>query len=97
MQQHPGLDGIFASSDMIAAETIQACRLLRKSIPEEIKIVGYDDVRMASLMSPRLTTVRQPIREMCERTIEMVVKRLEGAEVPMVTTFPVALIERETT
>ncbi|WP_276357264.1 LacI family DNA-binding transcriptional regulator [Cohnella caldifontis] len=97
MERHPDLDGIFASSDLIAAEAIQACRQLRKSVPGEIKIVGYDDVRIASLMSPRLSTVKQPIREMCECTIDLVAKQLEGEEVPMVTTFPVTLIERETT
>lgn len=96
-QAHPEVDGIFASSDVIAAEVIQVCHQLNKEIPAEIKIIGYDDVRIASLVSPRLSTIRQPIREMSERTIELIAKQIEGEDVPMKNTFPVTLIERGTT
>ncbi|MEC2342795.1 LacI family DNA-binding transcriptional regulator [Paenibacillus barengoltzii] len=97
LSENPQVDGIFASSDVIAAEVIQACRQLNKTIPRDIKIIGYDDVKVATLVSPQLTTIRQPIREMGERTIELVVKQLDGEEVPKVNSFPVELIERETT
>ncbi|WP_274652157.1 LacI family DNA-binding transcriptional regulator [Paenibacillus humicola] len=96
-QQRPEVDGVFASSDLVAAEVIQACSRLRKRIPDDMKIVGYDDVRIASLLSPQLSTVRQPIREMCECTLQLVAKLLEEEEVPKINTFPVTLIERETT
>lgn len=97
LEEHPDVDGIFASSDVIAAEVIQACRQLDKSIPAEIKVIGYDDVRIASLVSPRLTTIKQPIREMSECMIDLVVKQVDGHEVPMIQTLPVTLIERGTT
>ncbi|WP_059046181.1 LacI family DNA-binding transcriptional regulator [Paenibacillus rubinfantis] len=97
LTEHPQVDGIFASSDVIAAEVIQACHQLNKNIPKDIKIIGYDDVKVATLVSPQLTTIRQPIREMGERTIELVVKQLDGEEVPKVNSFPVELVERETT
>ncbi|GGF70474.1 LacI family transcriptional regulator [Paenibacillus albidus] len=96
-QEHPEIDGVFASSDVIAAEVIHACYLLKKDIPSEIKIVGYDDVQIASLISPRLSTVRQPIQEMSDSIIQLVVKQIEGKEVSMVNTFPVTLVERGTT
>ncbi|OKP95207.1 LacI family DNA-binding transcriptional regulator [Paenibacillus sp. P46E] len=96
-QEHPEIDGVFASSDVIAAEVIQACYLMKKDIPSEIKIVGYDDVQIASLISPRLSTVRQPIQEMSDSIIQLVVQQIEGKEIPMVNTFPVTLIERDTT
>lgn len=97
LQQHPEVDGIFASSDVIAAYTIQVCHQLKKKIPEEIRIVGYDDVKFASLVSPRLSTIRQPIREMSRCTIDIIMKQIKGEEVPLIHTFPVTLIERETT
>ncbi|MGG6310634.1 LacI family DNA-binding transcriptional regulator [Paenibacillus macerans] len=97
LTDRPEIDGVFASSDVIAAEVIQACRQLNKSIPKDIKIIGYDDVRIASLVSPQLTTIRQPIREMGKCTIELVIKQLEGGEVPKINSFPVTLVERETT
>ena len=82
---------------MIAAEVIHACYLLKKDIPSEIKIVGYDDVQIASLISPRLSTVRQPIQEMSDSIIQLIIKQIEGKEISMVNTFPVTLIERGTT
>lgn len=97
LQDHPEIDGVFASSDVIAAEVIQACHQLKKNIPNDIKIVGYDDIRIATLISPRLTTVRQPIQEMGKCTIDLIVKQLNGEEVPKVNSFPVILIEREST
>lgn len=97
MQEHPEVDGVFTSSDFIAAEVLQACHQLQKSIPNEIKIIGYDDVKIASLVSPRLSTIRQPIREMSESTINLIVKQINGEVVPKINLFPVSLIERETT
>lgn len=97
LQEHPEIDGVFASSDVIAAEVIHACYLLKKDIPSEIKIVGYDDVQIASLISPRLSTIRQPIQEMSDSIIQLVVHQIEGQEVSMVNTFPVTLVERGTT
>lgn len=97
LQDHPEVDGVFASSDMIASIVIQACRRLDKRIPEEMKIIGYDDVKVASLLAPRLTTIRQPIQEMSELTIDLIIKQIEGEKVPMVNSLPVTLIERSTT
>ncbi|MHA6529530.1 LacI family DNA-binding transcriptional regulator [Paenibacillus sp. BAC0078] len=97
LQEHPEIDGVFASSDVIAAKVIHACQQLKKDIPSEIRIVGYDDVQLASLITPHLSTVRQPVREMSEYMIQLVVKQIEGEEIHMQSTFPVSLIERGTT
>ncbi|MDO3675627.1 LacI family DNA-binding transcriptional regulator [Paenibacillus ehimensis] len=96
-QEHPDADGVFATSDAIAALVIQACHQLKKTIPQAMKIVGYDDVGIATLVSPRLTTIRQPIREMSECAIELIVKQLEGEKVSMINSFPVTLMQRDTT
>ncbi|PQP80179.1 LacI family transcriptional regulator [Paenibacillus sp. PCH8] len=97
LAEHPDIDGIFASSDVIAAEVIQACRQSGKQIPEDIKVIGYDDVKIASLVTPRLSTIRQPIREMGERIIDLIVKQMDGEEVPKINILPVMLVEREST
>ncbi|WP_339250036.1 LacI family DNA-binding transcriptional regulator [Paenibacillus sp. FSL P2-0136] len=97
LQEHPEIDGVFASSDVIAAEVIHACNLLGKEIPSAMRIVGYDDVQLASMISPRLSTVRQPIQEMSEAIMELAVRQIEGQAVAMVNTFPVTAVERGTT
>lgn len=97
LQEHPEVDGIFASSDVIAAEVIQACYQCGKSVPDDLCVIGYDDVKMASLITPRLSTIRQPIREMATYMIELLVQHIAGEIVPHETMLPVYLIERETT
>lgn len=55
---------IFAGSDETAAGVIEAARLRGLRVPEDLSVVGFDDTRMARFLSPPLTTVRQPLREM---------------------------------
>lgn len=97
LEEHPAVDGIFASSDVIAAEALQASRQAGKRVPEDMRIIGYDDVKIASLLSPRLSSVSQPIQAMAERIIELVVKQIKGEEISGTNLFPVQLVERETT
>ena len=75
--QHPDIDGVFATSDIIAAFVVKWCRKLEKTIPDEVRIVGYDDVNAASWISPSLTTVQQPIEEMGRLAVELIRKQLE--------------------
>ena len=96
LKEHPDIDGIFASSDVMAAYTIRSCHDLNKRVPEDVKIVGYDDIDIASLMIPSITTINQPINEMSELAVELIIKQIDGKKVPTKNIFPVELIERET-
>lgn len=95
LEQFPQTDGIFASSDVIAAQAIQVCNKLGISIPEQMRIVGFDDVNIASLTTPRITTIHQPVQEMAQEAVAMLVKAANGETVPERSVFPVSLIERE--
>lgn len=97
LNENPKTDGVFASSDLIAAQIIQVCYKLGIPIPSQLKIVGFDDVYMASLTTPRITTIHQPIREMAQMAIEQLITAIEGKIVPNRTILPVTLIKRETT
>ena len=57
------IDAIFACSDIMAQGVYQALREGGMSIPDDVAVVGFDDLPTASMLHPRLTTVRQPIRE----------------------------------
>ena len=96
-ENHPDLDGVFCSSDLIAAHLIAICRRLRKRIPEEIRIVGYDGIYLAALTFPQLTTIKQPIEKMGKLAVKLIVKQLNGEEVPMGNIIPVELVKGETT
>lgn len=97
MEEHPGVDGVFASSDVIAAQVLKVCREKGIKVPEELKVVGFDDVSIAELCSPSITTIRQPIREMAESAVSLMVQAVAGEMVPARSLFPVSLIIRETT
>lgn len=55
---------IFAGSDLQALGTLEAARALGLSVPHDLSIVGYDDIPLSRWVSPRLTTVHQPLRQM---------------------------------
>jgi LacI family sucrose operon transcriptional repressor len=96
-KDHPDIDGIFASSDIMAAYAIKVCSQFNKNIPDDIKIVGYDDVKIASLVIPQITTIKQPIEEMGKLAIELIVKQINDEKVLMENICPVTLVERYTT
>lgn len=95
--EHPETDGIFTSNDIMAACVVQYCRRHGIRIPEEVKVVGYDDTSFASLCAMPLTTIHQPIEQLAQYAVECIVRRANGEMVPSTTVFPVRLITRETT
>lgn len=96
LREHPDIDGIFANSDVIAAQVLQSCHRLQISVPEQMKIIGFDDTMVASMVYPRLTTIHQPVREMAERAIDLLCAAIDGEEIPRQTILPVSLVKRET-
>ena len=97
LDEHPECDGIFATSDLICAQIIQVCAKRGICIPQDIKLIGFDDVELAKLTSPTLTTIRQPIREMVKAALDAIEKIHAGETVEKNQILPVNLIEREST
>lgn len=91
------IDGIFASSDLIAAQILQVCSKLGIRVPEDIKLVGFDDVNISSLTTPRITTIHQPIKEIAELTLELLINAQDGKTVAKRSLLPVSLVKREST
>jgi DNA-binding LacI/PurR family transcriptional regulator len=71
---------LFARNDMTALGIIQAARDRGLRIPGDLAIVGFDDVPLAALTSPPLTTVQQPIEEQGRRAAEILLARVESSE-----------------
>jgi LacI family sucrose operon transcriptional repressor len=94
LQEHPDVDGIFASNDIIAAQVIQVAHEFGLNIPNDLKVVGYDDIYIAQLTSPQITTVSQPIKQVCKYAIDAILNATQGETVPLRTILPVKLIER---
>lgn len=97
LRKYPETDGLFVNSDVIAAQTLQVCRKLRISVPDQLKVIGFDDVFLSTLTTPQLTTIHQPIKEMAEIAVNLLNDSVLGKLVPKRTVLPVRLVERETT
>ena len=63
---------IFASNDDMAAGVIAAAQRRSIQIPKELSVVGFDDTAIAAAIWPRLTTVRQPIAEMAQASVDII-------------------------
>ena len=95
-EQHPKLDGVFASSDVVASQVLQVARRRGIIVPDQLKVVGFDDTIVASVTAPMLTTIHQPVKEMAHAAVEQLLLALDGKDVCRRIVFPVHLVERET-
>ncbi len=97
LNEMKNIDGIFASSDLIAAQVIQVCNELNIRIPSDVKLVGFDDVEIAKLTTPTITTIHQPIKEMAKLAIELIDSKYKNIEVNEQTILPIELVVRNST
>ena len=96
-QEHPDIDGVFASRDIIADSLNHVAGLQDRLVPKDLKIVGYDDIDMAAMTVPPLTSIKQNIQRIGELAVKVLLDKIEGRNVPMDNVLPVTLIERKTT
>ncbi|MFC0213529.1 LacI family DNA-binding transcriptional regulator [Paenibacillus chartarius] len=97
LKEHPNIDGIFATSDIIAAFAVKECIRAGKRVPEDVRIVGYDDVGAARWLTPELTSIRQPIDEFGRLAVELIRMQVEGQPFEIANVLPVELMVRATT
>lgn len=89
---------IFASSDMMALGVMDAARARGRRIPEDLSLIGFDDIPMAAVAHPGLTTVRQPLEDMGRIATEILLSAIKNPEdPPQVVVVPTELIIRGTT
>jgi LacI family transcriptional regulator len=73
---------IFATSDQQAIGVLRACADRNLRVPQDISVVGFDDIPLADLVQPRLTTVQQPTREIGRLVVERLLRRFETPGLP---------------
>lgn len=97
-EQYPDTDGVIASNDITAAAVIQEAHRLGKRIPADIQIIGFDDTPLSNLLSPALSTIRQPAYDMGRAAADLLIQLIEGTAGEQRTIqMPVQFIERATT
>jgi LacI family transcriptional regulator, galactose operon repressor len=89
---------IFAFNDNLAIGAIQAARARGLRVPEDLSVVGFDDVEHATIITPTLTTVRQPLAEMGRTAVSLLVRLLERQRFEMLhVELGTRLVVREST
>ncbi|HEX7736157.1 MAG TPA: substrate-binding domain-containing protein, partial [Ktedonobacteraceae bacterium] len=80
LSRHPDLDGLLCYNDLVATGALQACTELGIRVPEQLAVVGYDDIPVASLVTPALTTVGISKTLLGAHAVRLLLKRIEGVQ-----------------
>lgn len=89
-----GLDAIFAADDELAIGAIQALTRAGRRVPEDVAVVGFDDVPAAQYITPPLTTVRAPIEESGYEAAQALIRLTHHGLIPREVLFPTDLVIR---
>ena len=92
---HPDLDGLMVASDLMAAGALRVLSAAGRRVPDDIAVVGYDDLGIAERTDPPLTTLRNPIGEMAEEAAHLLLGQLDGGSaLPRRVVFPPTMVRR---
>lgn len=98
LTQDPTIDGVVAASDLVAAGALTTLALNGRRVPEDVRLVGYDDLGVAAETVPPLTTVVNPAEDLGRAAARLVVERITGsAQGAAYVMPPPALVVRGTT
>lgn len=78
---HPELSALFCYNDLVAVGALKACWQAGKTVPQDIAIVGYDDIPLADLILPPLTTCRVPTEQLGQQSIDLLLAQLAGSPI----------------
>ncbi len=95
LMRYPDVDGIIACNDMVAISVYKVLHRKNIRVPEDIQIVGYDDIYLSKLVTPEITTVAQPIKDMGIKAARLLIKKESDSKKEFI--FSPRLIVRETT
>ena len=97
LQHHPGITAIFAANDIMAFGAIRALAEAGRRIPADVSVIGFDDIELAAIINPPLTTIHQPKYEIGEAAVEILLRHTDrkNHRGPEHRVFDVRLVERE--
>ncbi len=90
----PDLDGVFAASDNMAAGALQTLKAQGRRVPDDVAVIGFDDLPIATHTDPTLTTVYQPLRQLGQQMATMLLEAMAGKD-PSPLILPTRLTVRD--
>jgi DNA-binding LacI/PurR family transcriptional regulator len=91
----PQLDAVFVASDLMADGALRTLRQAGRRVPDDVAVVGFDDVEMARYTEPPLTTVRQPILDIGRQLVRQLLRLAAGEDIEPAVILPTDLVLRE--
>lgn len=89
---------LFAVNDLVALLALHAAQALQLRVPQDLSIIGFDDVEFSAFIAPPLTTIAQDFHAIGRRSFELLLERMDSTELPARTVrVPVTLRRRATT
>jgi LacI family transcriptional regulator len=86
---------VFAAADLMAVGAIKAAQDAGRSVPGDLAVVGFDDIQLAQLLNPSLTTIRQDMPGLGLTAARALIEQIENPDItPPVLTLPVELVVR---
>ena len=95
LERTPDLDAVFVASDLMAAGALAALRAAGRTVPGDVAVGGFDDSSVATSTHPPLTTIRQPLAEVANETVNLLLALLDGAQQVEPVILPTELVIRE--
>ncbi|MBV7697935.1 LacI family DNA-binding transcriptional regulator [Streptomyces sp. TRM70350] len=92
-----GVTAVFASNDQMALGLLRALHEAGRRVPDDVSVVGYDDIPEAAHLLPPLTTVRTDFAEIGSRALRLLLDRIDGVEPGVEPVVPVELVVRRST
>jgi LacI family transcriptional regulator len=98
LDAHPGTTAVLAGNDLIALGALRTLHARGLRCPQDVSVVGFNDMRFADALSPALTTVRIPHRPLGVEAARLLLERIDAPETPAKTLLlPCELVVREST
>jgi LacI family transcriptional regulator len=89
---------VFAANDLSALSTMDVAFTLGLRVPDDVSVIGFDNIPESALTTPTLTTIEQPIQLMGQRAITMLIELLRGGSLESLhVTLPTRLVDRQST
>ncbi|MFF3501500.1 LacI family DNA-binding transcriptional regulator [Streptomyces sp. NPDC003247] len=95
LERAPGLDAVFAASDLMAVGALAELRRQKRRVPDDVAVVGFEDSILARHTSPPLTTVRQPVEELGRTMTRILIDITQHGADRQQVTLPTELVVRE--
>ncbi|WEV45708.1 LacI family DNA-binding transcriptional regulator [Streptococcaceae bacterium ESL0687] len=96
LANHQEIDGIFAGDDLLASLALKNLEDLSRSVPDEVKLVGFDGAKETMVYNPKLTTIEQPIGLIAEIAVKKLLNMISGQVETDDLLLPVKLLKNKT-